>query len=206
MAYIGAESPSDWLLHDVRKGTRSSQTLEAVEICHRNGVIPELSFMLAPPEDPEGETEKTFDYVRSIKRRFPQTEIILYVYTPLPPQREGVDIRGSRSSTPLRDVHGRPVQFTTTPDEWAKPEWVDYWCLQDAPWLNRRLRQRILDFTTVLGCRFPTVADVRLPSWGRHVLRTLASWRYRYGHYERPWELDLSRKLIRLRDPRVSSL
>ena len=23
MAYIGAESPSDWLLHDIRKGTRS---------------------------------------------------------------------------------------------------------------------------------------------------------------------------------------
>ena len=31
MAYIGAESPSDWLLHDVRKGTKSDQTLAAVE-------------------------------------------------------------------------------------------------------------------------------------------------------------------------------
>jgi anaerobic magnesium-protoporphyrin IX monomethyl ester cyclase len=27
MAYIGAESPSNWLLHDVRKGTRTDQTL-----------------------------------------------------------------------------------------------------------------------------------------------------------------------------------
>jgi anaerobic magnesium-protoporphyrin IX monomethyl ester cyclase len=206
MAYIGAETPSDWLLHDVRKGTRSSQTLEAVEVCHRNGVIPELSFMLAPPEDPEGETEKTFDYVRSIKRRFPNTEIILYVYTPLPPQREGASIRASRPATPLRDTHGSPIEFPTTPDDWAKPEWVNYWCHQDAPWLSRRLHQRILDFTTVLGCRFPTVADVRLPPWGRQVLRTLAAWRYRSGHYARPWELDLSRKLIRLRDPRVSSL
>ena len=26
MAYIGAESPSDWLLHDIRKGTRADQT------------------------------------------------------------------------------------------------------------------------------------------------------------------------------------
>src|SRR6201991_749955 len=31
MAYIGAESPSDGLLHDVRKGTRTDQTLEVVE-------------------------------------------------------------------------------------------------------------------------------------------------------------------------------
>ena len=71
MAYIGAESPSDWLLHDVRKGTRTDQTLEAVEICRSNGVIPELSFMLAPPQDPEGETERTFEFIRHIKRLHP---------------------------------------------------------------------------------------------------------------------------------------
>ena len=33
MAYIGAESPSDWLLHDIRKGTRADQTLAVVEKC-----------------------------------------------------------------------------------------------------------------------------------------------------------------------------
>ena len=85
MAYIGAESPSDWLLHDIRKGTRTDQTLEAVEICRSNGVIPELSFMLAPPQDPEGETERTFEFIRHVKRVHPETEIMLYIYTPLPP-------------------------------------------------------------------------------------------------------------------------
>ena len=49
MAYIGAESPSDWLLHDIRKGTHSDQTLAAIEQCLSHGVIPELSFMLSPP-------------------------------------------------------------------------------------------------------------------------------------------------------------
>src|SRR5206468_9133236 len=52
MAYIGAESPSDWLLRDIRKGTKADQTLEAVATCHGHGVVPELSFMLAPPQDP----------------------------------------------------------------------------------------------------------------------------------------------------------
>src|SRR5690606_5013064 len=85
MAYIGAESPSDWLLHQVRKGTRRDQTLEVVDRCRGEGVIPELSFMLAPPEDPEGETEKTFDFIRLIKRMHPATEIMLHISTPLPP-------------------------------------------------------------------------------------------------------------------------
>jgi hypothetical protein len=54
MAYIGAETPNDKLLRSIRKGTRSDQTLEVAELCRSNGVIPELSFMVAPPEDPEG--------------------------------------------------------------------------------------------------------------------------------------------------------
>ncbi len=85
MAYIGAESPSDWLLHDIRKGTRPDQTLAAIEACLGHGVIPELSFMVAPPRDPEGETEKTFEFIRLIKRRYPETEVMIYIYTPLPP-------------------------------------------------------------------------------------------------------------------------
>ena len=50
----------------------------------RHGVIPELSFMLAPPRDPEGETEKTFEFIRMIKRVHPATEVMIYIYTPLP--------------------------------------------------------------------------------------------------------------------------
>jgi len=206
MAYIGAESPSDAMLHDVRKGTRANQTLEAVEVCHRHGVTPELSFMVAPPHDPEGETERTFDFIRSIKREYPSTEIMIYVYTPLPPQRAGANVRATRTPMELQDTLGRPVVFPKTPDEWTEPRWVEYWCHHDAPWLSRRLHRRIIDFTTVLGCRFPTVTDIRSPSWGKRWLRTLAAWRYRFGRYERPWELDLSRKFIRLHDPRASSL
>ena len=206
MAYIGAESPSDWLLHDIRKGTRSDQTLEAVEVCHKHGVIPELSFMLAPPQDPEGETERTFEFIRLIKRRYPKTEIMIYVYTPLPPRTGVTDAAVTRAASNLRDCAGEPVTFPKTAEEWASPEWVSYWCHTDAPWVSERLRRRIRDFTTVLGCRFPTATDVRSPSWGKAALRALASWRYRFRHYDRPWELHFSKKFIRLWDPRVTSL
>lgn len=205
MAYIGAESPSDWLLKEIRKGTRSDQTLAVVEKCRSHGVVPELSFMLAPPHDPEGETERTFDFIRQIKRVHPGTEVMIYIYTPLPPSAPAASARG-RPRVELRDCNGNPVIYPTHVEDWAQPEWLDYWCHKDAPWLTPRLRQRILDFTTVLGCRFPTITDIRSPHWAKSALSAVASWRYRYRRYDRPWELELSKKFVRLWDPRVSSL
>jgi len=206
MAYVGAESPSDRLLHDIRKGTRSDQTLEAVERCRSNGVVPELSFMLAPPHDPEGETERTFEFIRQVKRIHPRTEIMLYVYAPLPLASGANDAHIARAVSDLRDQAGAPLAFPTTAEGWAQPQWVRYWCHTDTPWLTPRLRKRIRDFTTVLGCRFPTITDIRSPPWGKSALRALASWRYRYQRYHRPWELDISKRFIRLWDPRVSGL
>lgn len=206
MAYIGAESPSPWLLHDIRKGTRPDQTLAAIEVSRAHGVIPELSFMVAPPQDPEGETEKTFDFIRLIKRRYPETEVMIYVYTPLPPPPGPCDPAVARAIGALRNCAGEPVVFPSSAEEWTQPQWHGYWCHSRAPWLSERLRTRIRDFTTVLGCRFPTVMDVRAPQWGKLALRGLASWRFRYGRYGRPWELDLCKRAVGLRDPRVLSL
>jgi hypothetical protein len=206
MAYIGAESPSDWLLHDIRKGTKSNQTLEAIEKCRSYGVTPELSFMLAPPRDPEGETERTFEFIRMIKRLYPEIECMIYIYTPLPQRNRTGNATVARMQSELRDCEGRPVVYPETADDWAQPQWVDYWCHNDAPWVSRQLRRRIVDFTTVLGCRFPTVMDVRAPDWGKKTLRALASWRYRYERYEHPWELRMARKLVRQWDPRKMSL
>ena len=40
--------------------------------------------MVGPPEDPEGETERTFDFIHRVKRVNPNAEIIVYIHTPLP--------------------------------------------------------------------------------------------------------------------------
>jgi hypothetical protein len=34
----------------------------------------------------------------------------------------------------------------------------------------------------------------------------MASWRYRRRQYDRPWELNLANRLVRLRMPQVSGL
>jgi len=206
MAYIGAESPSGKMLKEIRKGTRPDQTLEVAELCRRNGVIPELSFMVAPPVDTEEETEHTFEFIRELKRINPASEIIVYIYTPLPESAKHETDRGKRASMPLLDLNGEPVVFPATPEEWAQPQWVDYACHADAPWLTDKLRKRIHDFVTVLRCRYPTVQDMRTPRWAKHGLRTMASWRYRYRRYDQPWELDLANRWVKLRMPQVSSL
>jgi len=106
----------------------------------------------------------------------------------------------------LTDVNGERIQFPKTPEEWTEQRWVDYSCHADAPWVSEKLRRRIQNFVTVLGCRFPTVQDVRSPSWAKTTLRALATWRYALQKYDRPWELALSKKIVRLADPRVTSI
>jgi radical SAM superfamily enzyme YgiQ (UPF0313 family) len=206
MAYIGAESPSDQMLHDIRKGTRPDQTLAVVEQCRRYGVIPELSFMVAPPENTEEETERTFEFICELKRINPDTEVVVYVYTPLPDASRHESDRRRRPPVAVHDLEGRPVVFPTTVEEWAEPRWVAYACHADAPWLDDRLRRRIHDFVTVLRCRYPTVQDMRSPGWAKRGLRAMAGWRYRYRRYDQPWELELASRLVRLRMPQVSGL
>ncbi len=206
MAYIGAESPSGQMLKEIRKGTRPDQTLEVAELCRRNGVIPELSFMVAPPQNTEEETLHTFEFIRELKRINPKSEIIVYIYTPLPESSKHEKDRGKHVGTPLLDLNGEPVVFPKTPEEWTQQRWVDYACHADAPWLTDKLRQHIRDFVTVLRCRYPTAQDLRSPPWAKRSLSAMASWRYRHRKYDRPWELNLANRLVRLRMPQVSGL
>jgi radical SAM superfamily enzyme YgiQ (UPF0313 family) len=206
MAYIGAESPSGQMLKEIRKGTRPDQTREVVDVCRRHGVIPELSFMVAPPENTEEETEHTFEFIRELKRINPQTEVVIYVYTPLPESSRHEKDHGKRGAAPLQYLNGEPLVFPQSPEEWTEPKWVNYACHTDAPWLTDRMRQRIQDFVTVLRCRYPTIQDLRSPPWAKRSLSAAASWRYRFRRYDRPWELNLANRLVRLRVPQVSGL
>jgi radical SAM superfamily enzyme YgiQ (UPF0313 family) len=204
MAYLGAESPNGAMLKEIRKGTRPDQTLEVIDLCRRNGVIPELSFMVAPPQNTVEETEQTFEFIREVKRINPASEIVIYIYTPLPESSKHEKDRGKRASTPLLDLDGKPLVFPSSPEEWTEKRWVDYACHADAPWLTDDLRRRIKDFVTVLRSRYPTVQDLHSPSWAKRGLSTMASWRYHRRQYDRPWELNLANRLVRLRIPQVS--
>ena len=53
MAFFGAEAASDEILKKMKKGARVEHTLEVAARCREYGVVPELSFILGGPEDPE---------------------------------------------------------------------------------------------------------------------------------------------------------
>ena len=205
MAYIGAETPNDKLLRSIRKGTRSDQTLEVAELCRRHGVIPELSFMVAPPEDPEGETERTFDFIRQVKKVNPQAEIIVYIYTPLP--ASSVPDAARLELAPLRDVarqSGRVSAHAGGVDRAA----LGGLCLSCRCALDERA-------AAPARARLRHRAALPVPHRAGHALaapgprRRCARWRagaIRCVATIAPWELRASQNLIGLLDPRVSSI
>jgi len=208
MTYLGAEAASDNLLSKMKKGTKVEHTFEVARRCRENGVIPEFSFVLGGPEDPEGEIEKTFGFIKSLKTIHPECEVILYFYSPTP-QRDRAAVKADSSAARIPSLRrygpdGPPLP--TTPEEWTEQRWIDYVCHLDAPWLTPELRQRVRDFATVLYCRFPTVQDCTTPKWGKSVLRGLASWRYASGRWDRPWELNMARRFIPLREPQKEGI
>jgi anaerobic magnesium-protoporphyrin IX monomethyl ester cyclase len=206
MAYIGAEGATDDALKRMGKGARVNSTLEVAILARAHDVVPEFSFVLGGPEDPEGEIERTFVFIRKLKQLNPASEIILYFYSPTP-QREPARLAKGGPRLPMLRTYG-PAGPTlpATPEEWTEPKWMSWVCHQDAPWLTPKLRQRVHDFGRVLGCRFPTVQDYSTPRWGKAVLRGLAGWRYKRQRYDRPWELALASRLIPLRDPKRDSI
>jgi radical SAM superfamily enzyme YgiQ (UPF0313 family) len=201
MVYLGAEAASDEALLRMHKGTKVDDTLEAARRCRSAGIVPEFSFVLGGPEDGEAEIERTFEFIRRLKGIHPQCEVILYFWTPTPRRTS----RALRSGTPLQGSDGA-AGLPTTPEEWTEPKWVDFVCHREALWLSERGRQRVRDFATVLGCRFPTVQDVRLPGWGKALLSGTASWRWETRTYSRPFELAALRRIIPLKRPEAEGL
>ena len=186
--------------------TRRSQ---AVRVCRRNGVIPELSFMLAPPQDPEGETEKTFQFIREVKRVHPADRnhaLRLHAVAAVAASLNKV-IR-ERSSRPRAFAIALATRcsFPHSAREWARPEWVSYWCHSDAPWSPSGCGSASATSTRCSAAAFPP-----LPTFVRRTSPSarcacMSSWRYRFERYDRPWELDLTRQLIELHDPKTASL
>jgi anaerobic magnesium-protoporphyrin IX monomethyl ester cyclase len=203
MAYIGAEAGSDAVLRRMKKGSRAEHTIEVARLCREYGVIPEFSFVLGGPEDPEGEIENTLQFIKKLKGINPECEVILYFYSPTPQRATG----SRKDARPLLASYGPSgPELPATPEEWTQPQWLNYVCHQDAPWLSPKMRRRVRDFARVLACRFPTVQDYATPAWGKALLKTLANWRYESGRYANAWELELARRFIPLRQPQRDSL
>ncbi|MDZ4720931.1 MAG: radical SAM protein [Roseiflexaceae bacterium] len=197
MVFLGAESGSDETLKRMDKGGTAStaKTLELARRTREYGIVPEMSFVLGNPPDPQRDVRQTIEFIRQVKRVNPATEIILYLYTPVPLAGELYD-----------QARASGFQFPETLEQWISPEWSDFAQRRSAglPWMFDPLRRELHDFERVLNAYYPTTTDVRLRGGWRYLLRGLASWRYHFGIYRYPIELRAIQRLIRYQRPETS--
>jgi len=198
MIFVGAESGDDETLRRMNKGGRSSSsaTLALVERMKQYGIVPELSFVLGNPPDPREDIETTIRFIRTIKQINPATELILYIYTPVP--QEG--------SILLDEAEKLGFRFPDTLEQWASDEWATFALRRDpgTPWFRDSVRQRVRNFEAVVNAYYPTVTDLRLKGNYRHLLKALSGWRYRLEWYDWPLELKALQRMIRYRRPETT--
>lgn len=197
MIFLGAESGSEETLRRMDKGgtLTPEMTLDLAARMRGFGVIPEFSFVLGNPPDPDDDIARTLAFVKRVKRRHPEAEIILYQYTPVPVSGALLDAAQS---------HG--FAFPRTLEQWTSPEWREVSRRRSdlLPWMARRQRAKVRDFERVLNAYHPTSTDPRLTGWRRGLLRALSGWRYHTGIHAGAYELRLLQKLFRYQRPETA--
>ena len=192
MVFLGAESGSDETLRKMNKKLTTDQIVEIAARTKEHGIIPEFSFVLGGPEDPEGDIDNTLGFIRKLKQVNPSMELITYFYTPTP-QRRG-------TYGDVDPLAGTPLDL----GDWIRPEWVGWMTHEspEVPWMSRRLRARVEDFELVLKSRFPSLHDKRTRDWGKGLARLLARRRWESGRYDNPWLLRTVRRWARSTEDR----
>ena len=96
MIFFGAETGSDEVLKQMDKGGTQSaaQIREFAVRMKKFGIVPEYSFVLGMPGESEEKVMAQIDadiaFIKEIKELNPDTEIIIYLYSPVP--TEGSDL------------------------------------------------------------------------------------------------------------------
>lgn len=199
MIFLGAETGNDDILKQMDKGgTQSGEQIRSFAArMKRIGIIPEYSFVLGMPADTEEEVRKQlqFDinFIKEIKSINPDTEIIIYVYSPVP--TEGSEL--------YDEITRQGFHFPEKLDEWLAPSWEKFDQRKNplTPWLTADMIDNIKNFETVLNGYYPTCSDFRIKGWKKKLLKSVASWRYKTGFYHFPYEIKLLHKIWKYRQP-----
>lgn len=196
MVFMGAESGDDSSLERMNKGgTQSGKViLEVVDKFKRHGIVPECSFVFGTPSpDVDAAIDRDIRFIRSLKRLNPRTEIIIYIYSPIPIQGNGL----------YDNVRESGFKFPTSLDEWTTPRWADFDLRRNplTPWIKPSHIDRVKSFEKVLNAVYPTNSDLRLKGYRRHLLGIAGSWRYAMHVYAYPYEIRLLQRLFKYRRP-----
>ena len=205
MIFFGAESGDDGILAEMDKGgtQTGAQIKSFAERLKKFDIIPEYSFVLGTPADTQEEAMRRIEaeiaFIKQVKEVNPDTEIIIYVYSPVP--TEGSEL--------YEAVKSAGFNFPEKLEDWLEPQWEKFDLRKNplTPWLKPAMVDRIRNFEAVLNAYYPTVSDFKLSDFQRKVMRKLSGVRYRKNWFGFPYELKLLQKFwLKYRQPEIEGM
>ena len=201
MIFFGAETSNDELLKKMDKGgtQTTAQMKKFAARMKKFDIIPEYSFVLGFPAESQEKVEQQIEndiaYIKQIKGINPSTEIIIYVYSPVP-------VEGSEM---YEMVKKSGFHFPEKLEDWLSPAWQNFDLRKNplTPWLTPKMVNRILGFEAVLNAQYPTVSDFRLTPLKRRILKTISSLRYEKNIFFKPYEIKVLQRLWKYRQPEI---
>ena len=201
MIFFGAETSNDELLKQMDKGgtQTTAQMKKFAARMKKFDIIPEYSFVLgfpaATPELVMRQIDQDIAYIKQIKEINPDTEIIIYVYSPV--ATEGSEL--------YKLVTSSGFKFPEKLEDWLDPAWQNFDLRKNplTPWLTAEMVDKIKGFETVLNAQYPTVSDFRLTPLKRQVMRVLSTFRYQQNIFKFPYELKILQRLWKYRQPEI---
>ena len=201
MIFFGAETGNDEILKKMDKGgTQSGAQIRAFAARKKKfDIIPEYSFVLGTPAETPEKVMQYIDqdiaFIKEIKSINPDTEIVIYTYSPVP--TEGSELFKKSQESGFR--------FPETLEDWISPQWENFDLRKNplTPWLTPEMIDKIRNFETVLNGYYPTVSDIRLSWVKRKLIHTVSALRYKTSIYKYPYEIKLLHKIWRYRQPEI---
>lgn len=202
MIFFGAETGNDDILKQMDKGGTQSreQIIKFAKRLRQFSIIPEYSFVLGLPAESEKKVYRQINddinFIKEIKEVNPDTEIIIYVYSPVP--TEGSEL--------YEQVTKSGFKFPEKLEDWLSPSWENFDLRKNplTPWLKPYMIDRIKNFETVLNGCFPTVSDYKITSFQKNIVKFFSTWRYKTGFYFFPYEIKLLQNFwLRYRQPEI---
>jgi len=199
MIFFGAETGNDSVLKKMDKGGTQTgeQIVKFAERLKKFNIIPEYSFVLGIPADTEEEVNKQIDediaFIKRIKTVNPNTEIIIYMYSPVP----------TEGSEMYNQVLKSGFKFPESLEDWVSPAWENFDLRKNplTPWLKPYMVDKIRHFETVLNGYYPTNSDIKLTPLKRTTLKLISMWRYKLGFYKWPKEIGFLLRVWKYRQP-----
>lgn len=201
MIFLGAETGSDEVLKQMDKGgTQSAAQIKEFAVRMKKvGIVPEYSFVLGMPGESEEKVMAQIDadiaFIKSIKELNPDTEIIIYLYSPVP--TEGSEL--------YEQITKAGFEFPEKLEDWLNPSWENFDLRKNplTPWLTPAMIDKIKNFETVLNGYHPTNSDYRIKGFKKKIMQTASSWRYKLGFYHYPYEIKAMHKFWKYRQPEI---